>query len=104
MPGNDQSLIMEEISIKVTIGNRVYPLKIKKDDQERVLKSAQLVNDRIKEYEKQFGGSDKYDHIAMCAMQFATELVNLNEDLPVERENVRKAITDIDSRISQFLK
>jgi cell division protein ZapA (FtsZ GTPase activity inhibitor) len=94
---------MDELSIKVTISNRVYPLKIKRDDEERVRKAAKLVNDRIKEYEQQFAASDKFDHIAMCALQLANEWVNITEQMPLEKEALRTEIDAIDSRISDYL-
>jgi cell division protein ZapA len=95
---------MEELSIKVTIANRIYPLKIKRSDEERVRRAAKLVNDRIKEYEQQYAVSDKFDLIAMCAMQFATELVNATEDLPAERNALSAELSTIDTRLSDFLK
>jgi cell division protein ZapA (FtsZ GTPase activity inhibitor) len=94
---------MDELSIKVTISNRVYPLKINRQEEERVRKAAKLVNDRIKEYEQQFAGSDKYDHIAMCALQMATELVNLTDQSTTEQGAVSETIADIESRLSDYL-
>ena len=95
---------MEEVSIKVSIANRVYPLKIKKSEEDRVLKAAELLNDRIKEYEQQYAVTDKFDLVAMCAMQFATEFVNLTEGLSSERQSVKTSISEIDSRLTEYLK
>ncbi len=95
---------MEEVSIKVNIANRQYPLKIKKADEERVIQSAQLLNDRIREYESQYAVSDKLDIMTMCAMQFASELVNLQEDRELENEKSIGEITAITKLISASLK
>jgi len=95
---------MEEVSIKVSISSREYPLKIKKADEALVMEAAQKLNDRIKEYESQYAVSDKIDLLAMCAMQFATELVTLSSTLPQERQEVKDAVADIDSLISEYLK
>ncbi|MBL0343202.1 MAG: cell division protein ZapA [Bacteroidetes bacterium] len=94
---------MEEISIKVSIANREYPLKIKKADEARVLKAANLINERIKEYEQQYAVSDKLDLLAMCVMQFATEFIHLSEDIPIERQSVEDSISALNSRISEYL-
>ncbi len=76
---------MDELSIKVSIANRQYPLKIRREDEERVRKAAKLLNDRIKEYESQYSATDKLDIVTMCAMQFASELVNTQEDTEVNQ-------------------
>ena len=94
---------MDELSIKVTIANRVYPLKIKRADEERVRRAAKLVNDRIREYEQQYAVTDKIDLIAMCAMQFATELVNATESQQVERQLLSNEITSIDKVLSDYI-
>lgn len=94
---------MDELSIKVTIANRQYPLKIKRADEERVRKSAKMLNDRIKEYETQYGASDKLDIMTMCAMQFASEVVNLQEDHELVNEKSSQEIADISKLISTTL-
>lgn len=67
---------MSELQIKVNLANRSYPLKINREDEEVVRKAAQLISDKIKEYENSFAVSDKQDLLAMCAMHFVTELVH----------------------------
>ena len=94
---------MEEISIKVSIANRVYPLKIKKVDEARVQKAANMLNERIKEYEQQYAVTDKLDLVAMCAMQFATEFINHTEDLEKDRLSVNDSVSELNSRISGYL-
>ena len=69
---------MEQIVTKVTIGGREYPLRISKSEETAVLQAVQMLNDRIVRYEKTYTGSDKYDHLAMCAIQLATEIASAN--------------------------
>jgi len=95
---------MDELSIKVTIANRVFPLKIDRADEERVRKAAKMVNDRIKEYEQQYAVNDKTDLIAMCAFQFATELVNQTEELPAQNKELSEQIAEIDSKITDYIR
>ena len=63
----------QEISIKVLIGDRQYPLKISSEEEENVRKAAKLVNDRSKFYSENFSVQDKQDAIAMSALEFASE-------------------------------
>ena len=95
---------MDELSIKVTIANREYPLKIKRTEEGRVLKAAKMLNDRIKEYEEQYSVSDKLDIITMCAVHFASELVNVQEEILVDASQNTAEINVINNLISASLK
>ena len=45
---------MGEISIKINIADRVYPLKINMEEEEVVRRAAKLINDRIKELQDKY--------------------------------------------------
>jgi cell division protein ZapA len=62
---------MGEISIKINIADRVYPLKINSEDEENVRKAAKLVNDRLKEFQENYAVRDKQDLLSMCVLQIA---------------------------------
>ena len=62
-------------SVKVSIGNRTYPLRVSKEEEEKVLQAAQAINKRLKELEESYAVKDKQDLLAMCALQFATESI-----------------------------
>src|SRR5258706_16221925 len=63
-------------SVKVSIGNRSYPLKITKEEEEKVMQAAQAINKKLQEFEENYAVKDKQDLLAMCALQFATESLN----------------------------
>jgi cell division protein ZapA len=63
----------ELLSVKVSIANRTYPLRITQDEQERVMKAAEMINKRVREFEEAFAVKDKQDLLAMSALQFANE-------------------------------
>lgn len=63
----------ELLSVKVSIANRTYPLRITHDEQERVMQAAENINKRIKDFEENYAIKDKQDLLAMCALQFANE-------------------------------
>lgn len=95
---------MDEISIKVTIAKRQYPLKIRRTDEDRIRKAEKLLNDRINEYEGQYSASDKLDILTMCALQFVTELVNFTEDTRQSVSQTSDAISAIDRLVSERIK
>ena len=63
----------DNLKIKVTIGDRVYPLTIKSEgEEEGVRKAVKKINDLIKKFEENYEVRDKQDVLAMCALQFAS--------------------------------
>jgi len=63
----------EKLKIKVTIGDRVYPLTINGEgEEEGVRKAVKKINDLIKRFEENYEVRDKQDVLAMCALQFAS--------------------------------
>jgi cell division protein ZapA len=63
----------EKLKIKVTIGDRVYPLTINSDgEEEGVRKAVKKINNLIKKFEENYEVRDKQDVLAMCALQFAS--------------------------------
>lgn len=63
----------ELLSIKVSVANRSYPLRITQEEHEKVLLAAENINKRIKEFEDNYAVKDKQDLLAMSALQFAIE-------------------------------
>jgi cell division protein ZapA (FtsZ GTPase activity inhibitor) len=43
---------MGEISIKITISDRIYPLKVNVEEEEIVRRAAKIINERIKDYQE----------------------------------------------------
>jgi cell division protein ZapA len=60
---------MEELSIKIKIADREYPMKVKGVDEERVRTASRLINEKLKSYKEQFGIDDKQDLLAMVAFR-----------------------------------
>lgn len=96
---------MAELSIKVSIANRVYPLKVKQEEEEGVRKAAKLINDRIKEYESNYSVRDKQDLLAMCVLQFANESLARKEVKPDADSNeaLEGTVEEIDRLLSDCL-
>ena len=63
----------EEISIKINICDRFYPLRIKTSEEENVRKASKKINERAKFYIENFSVQDKQDALSMVALEFASE-------------------------------
>ncbi len=70
---------MGELSIKIRIADRDYPMRVSADDQDKVRLAGKQLNDRIRTFKEQFGVEDKQDLLAMVAFDGAVEKVNATE-------------------------
>ena len=63
-----------KLKIKLSIANRIYPLTIQAHQEEGLRKAAKNIQKMIIQYEQNYSVKDKQDVLAMCALQYATEL------------------------------
>ncbi|AMS25963.1 cell division protein ZapA [Bacteroidetes bacterium UKL13-3] len=92
---------MDELSIKVNIADRFYPLSVNAEQEEQVRKAAKLINDKLKAYEKQFSVKDKQDILSMCALELATELIQLRSKPLIEDNGLSKELAEIQHLLKQ---
>ena len=69
----------EQLSIKVQIVERFYPLKIKRQDEEKIRKAARLINDKVLQYKQRYTDKDTQDFMAMAALQFVINLIDCEQ-------------------------
>jgi cell division protein ZapA (FtsZ GTPase activity inhibitor) len=91
---------LDELSIKVNIADRFYPLSVTTEQEEQVRKAARLINDKLKLYEKQFSVKDKQDILSMCALELATELIKLQEKPLIEDNGLSTELKDIQNLLN----
>lgn len=95
---------MSNISVKVVIAGRTYPLTVKLEEENLIKQAAKLINDKIKEYEENYFVRDKQDLLAMCALQLANEI---KENAPIEitpQSDIANRIVEIEKFVSDYLK
>ena len=62
-----------EISIKVNVGDRMYPLQINAFEEEYVRKAVKLLNEKMAFFNNSFSAKDKVDGLAMAALEYAVD-------------------------------
>jgi cell division protein ZapA (FtsZ GTPase activity inhibitor) len=78
-----------DISIKINIGDRVYPLKIQAREEEYVRKAAKLLNEKMGFFNSNFSVKDKVDGLAMAALEFAVDSINKsNENIQYKQQTI----------------
>lgn len=63
-----------KLKIKISIADRVYPLTIEPEQEEGLRKAAKNIEKLIKQFEQSYAVRDKQDVLAMCALQFASQV------------------------------
>ena len=94
-----------KLKIKVTIGNRVYPLTISNESEEEgIRKAVNKINELIKNFEQNYEIRDKQDVLAMCALQFASkdEVKSIYNELDTKK--VENKLQEINSLLDSHLK
>lgn len=71
---------MTELSIRLKIGDREYPMKVSAEDEEKIRRAGKIINERIRAYRNRFGINDKQDLLAMVAFDCVVE--QMNNELP----------------------
>jgi cell division protein ZapA len=59
----------ERVHREVVIANRTYPLKIFKQDEEKILSIVKSVNHKIEQLKSAYDAKDNQDYLAMCILQ-----------------------------------
>lgn len=91
---------MGELSIKINIANRIYPLKINREEEESIRLAAKSINDILKDYEENYAVRDKQDLLAMCALKFATEAVKAGKS---DGNNLNAQLNELGALLDDFL-
>ena len=92
---------MGELSIKVNIANRIYPLKINREEEENIRLAAKSINDILKDYEENYAVRDKQDLLAMCALKFASEA--LKADKTTSNGSLDSHLSELSNMLNDFL-
>jgi cell division protein ZapA len=88
---------MSELSIKVVIGGRTYPLTINREDEEKIRKSVSEIENNIKNLKENYAVNDMQDLLAMTALEYANDSVTKNNS--VEFEKLSKEIISLRSEL-----
>ena len=95
----------ENIKIKLTVADRVYPLTISPDQEASLRVSAKKIDEMTKQLEENYAVRDKQDVLAMCALQYAAQLENQLENNSTKDKpsnKINELIELIDLHLSNY--
>ena len=91
---------MKELSIKIKIADREYPMKVDANDEERIRLAGKKINEKIKLYRDQFGIDDKQDLLAMVAIDSLYEKIQADHSQESVGESTVERVTYLSKLIS----
>ena len=93
----------EKLKIKLSIANRVYPLTIDASQEEGLRKAAKNIEIMIKQFEQSYSVRDKQDVLAMCALQFASQVEQKSIDKDTTNEHVEEKLKALEELLQTQL-
>ena len=92
---------MSQLSIKVNIAGRTYPLTIERSEEEMIRKAADNINESIKDLKENYAVKDIQDLLAMTALQLSTKSNTISKE--VEDDKISDELMALNEELSDFL-
>lgn len=91
----------DKLSIRVNVADRYYPLRVDRDDEERIRKAAKLINDKVLQYKQRYNDKDVQDFLAMAALQYVIKALEI--ETTQDATPVLDAVALLDQKLGQIL-
>lgn len=91
----------EELVISVEIADRIYKVKVKREEEEVFRKAVEAVKSNIKEYAKMYAYKDKQDLLAMVLLQYVTSYIKIGEEQVFSDKTLVAKLEEIDSILNE---
>jgi len=93
----------EKLKIKLSIADRVYPLTVNMSQEEAMRSASKKIDLMIKQFEENYAVRDKQDVLAMCALQFASQLEQKNVENSIDGTESIERLTKINNLLDNYL-
>jgi cell division protein ZapA (FtsZ GTPase activity inhibitor) len=93
--------LLNKLSIRVNVADRYYPLKVERENEEKIRKAARMINEKVLQYKQRYTDKDVQDFLAMAALQYVIKLTEEEEKL--ENDYLPDAIKELIQKIDSVL-
>jgi cell division protein ZapA len=93
----------EKLKIKISIADRVYPLTVDYSQEEGLRTASKKIDAMIKQFEENYAVRDKQDVLAMCALQFASQVEQKQIDKSTDFESAFDRLKEMNEKMSTIL-
>ena len=93
----------DKLKIKISIADRVYPLTVELAQEEGLRSASKKIDVMMKQFEENYAVRDKQDVLAMCALQFASQVEQKQIDNAIDGEDTIQRIKRLNLLLDQYL-
>lgn len=93
----------EKLKIKISIADRVYPLTVDFSQEEGLRSASKKIDVMIKQFEENYAVRDKQDVLAMCALQFASQVEQKKVDNAIDGTASLERLSKLNNRVDAYL-
>ncbi len=93
----------DKLKIKIAIADRVYPLTVELMQEEGLRSASKKIDVMIKQFEENYAVRDKQDVLAMCALQFASQVENKTVENAIDGSDALARLTKLNNLITDYL-
>jgi cell division protein ZapA len=93
----------EKLKIKISIADRVYPLTVNMSQEEAMRSASKKIDVMIKQFEENYAVRDKQDVLAMCALQFASQMEQKNVENAIDGTDSIERLTKLNNLLDDYL-
>ncbi|UUC45539.1 cell division protein ZapA [Flavobacterium cerinum] len=93
----------DKLKIKISIADRVYPLTVDYTQEEGLRSASRKIDTMIKQFEENYAVRDKQDVLAMCALQFASQLEQKQIDKSADFQDAFDRLKNMDDQLNSIL-
>ena len=90
-----------KLSIRVNVADRYYPLKVEREDEEKIRKAARMINEKVLQYKQRYSDKDVQDFLAMAALQYVIKLIE--EEDKLSKDYLPEALKELTEKIEAVL-
>ncbi len=91
----------DKLSIRVNVADRYYPLKVERENEEKIRRAARMINEKVLQYKQRYSDKDTQDFLAMAALQY---VIRLNEGEEVlSDDHLPRALNELINKIESVL-
>jgi cell division protein ZapA len=94
---------MGELSIKIRISDREYPMRVDASEEEQIRAAGKLINEKLKNFREQFGIDDKQDLLSMAVIDTVMDTLKSGQRITEKDLILQHSIEHIDQILSEAL-
>lgn len=94
---------MEEVSIKVQILGIIIPLKVSREEEDKVRRMEGEINEYLRQVKNNFGVTDKTEALVMALLHFVDELYEAKSKSTTIQPSIIEKLSTAEAKLKALL-